>query len=73
MNNDILRQVALNLINQNLSPERKADPTVQAMIRAIEQNDEETGIRIATNLCQTYNVKKEDVVNDMLGRLRQMK
>lgn len=73
MNNDILRQVALNLINQNLSPERKADPTVQAMVRAIEQNDEEAGIRIATNLCQTYNVKKEDVVNDMIGRLRQMK
>lgn len=73
MNNDALRNFALGLIAQRLTPAQKADPTVQAMIRAIEQNDEEAGIRIATNLCQTYNVSKEDAINDLATKLRQTK
>lgn len=73
MNNDNLRAFALQMINRMLPPERKSDPNVQAMIRAIEQNDEAAGIRIATNLCQTYNVTKEDAINDLSRRLSQMK
>lgn len=72
MNNDALRNFALTMINKNLTPAQKADPTVQAMIRAIEQNDEEAGVRIATNLCQTYNISKEDAMNDLATKLRQV-
>lgn len=73
MNNDAVRAFALQMINKILPPEKKADPNVQAMIRAIEQNDEQAGIRIATNLCSTYGVSKEDAVNDVIGRIRQMR
>lgn len=73
MNNDALRNLALGLITQKLTPAQKADPTVQAMIRAIEQNDVEAGTRIANNLCQTYNISKEDAINDLATKLRQSK
>lgn len=62
-----IRGFALQMIEQRLTPEQRSSPQFQAMIQAIQNNDEEAGIRLANNICSSYGMSKEQILSQMLG------
>lgn len=54
-----------NLLNQLLqnNPNIQNNPQAQAMISAIQNNDQAKGEEIANNLLKTYGVSKDDALN----------
>ncbi len=56
-----IRGYALNAIGQN--PELRKDPQYQEMIRAIEQNDAQTGMALANQILQRYGVSKNAAID----------
>lgn len=64
-----IRGFALQMINQRLSDAQKQSPQIRAMIQAIENNDEEAGIKLANNICSSYGMSKEEILNQVLGSI----
>lgn len=59
MNNII--NFAMALLSQN--PQIANNPTAKNMIDVIQSGDSKKGQEIAENLCNTYGMKKEDVIS----------
>lgn len=60
MPNVDFRSLALNLIGRN--PRVANNPQAQQMLQVIQNGDSARGQEIATNLCNTYGISKEDAV-----------
>ena len=59
MNNPIMN-FAMAMINKN--PAIQNNPQAQEYINIIQNNDSTRGEQIATNLCNTYGVTKEQAI-----------
>lgn len=59
MNNPLM-QFAMAMINKN--PAIQNNPQAQELISVIQNNDSTRGEQIATNLCNTYGVTKEQAI-----------
>lgn len=59
MNN--ITNFAMTLLSRN--PQIANNPTAKNMIDVIQSGDSKKGQEIAQNLCDTYGVRKEDVIN----------
>ena len=59
MNNPLM-QFAMAMINKN--PAIQNNPQAQEYINIIQNNDSAKGEKIATNLCNTYGVTKEQAI-----------
>lgn len=59
MNNPLM-QFAMAMINKN--PAIQNNPQAQEYINIIQNNDSAKGEQIATNLCNTYGVTKEQAI-----------
>ena len=59
MNNPIMN-FAMAMINKN--PAIQNNPQAQELINVIQNNDSARGEQIATNLCNTYGVTKEQAI-----------
>ena len=57
-----IRNMALNLLSQN--PSISNNPNAQEFINVIRSGDSVRGEQIAQNLCNTYDVSKEDAVKN---------
>lgn len=67
--NSGIRGFALKMIEERLSDGQKNSPQIQAMIQAIQNNDEEAGIRLANNICSSYGMSKEQILSQVLGSI----
>ena len=61
-----IKNMALNMFRQ-LPPDKANSPQVQAIIQAIQNDDHETGQKIAGNLCQSFGVTKEQALQNALN------
>ena len=61
-----IKALALQMFQQ-LPPNKKNMPQVQAVLKAILNDDHETGQRIANNLCTSYGVTKEEALQNALS------
>lgn len=59
MNNPIMN-FAMAMINKN--PAIQNNPQAQELINVIQNNDAARGEQIATNLCDTYGVTKDQAI-----------
>lgn len=59
MNNPIMN-FAMAMINKN--PAIQNNPQAQELINVIQNNDAARGEQIATNLCNTYGVTKDQAI-----------
>ena len=59
MNNPLMN-FAMAMINKN--PAIQNNPQAQELINVIQNNDATRGEQIATNLCNTYGVTKEQAI-----------
>ena len=59
MNNPIMN-FAMAMINKN--PAIQNNPQAQELINVIQNNDSARGEQIATNLCNTYGVTKDQAI-----------
>ena len=60
MQNNPMMDFALNLIQQN--PALQNNPNAKEMIEVIRSGDTARGEQIASNLCKTYGVDKDQAV-----------
>lgn len=60
MQNNTMMDFALNLIQQN--PALQNNPNAKEMIEVIRSGDTAKGEQIASNLCKTYGVDKNQAV-----------
>lgn len=61
-----IKAVALRMFQQ-LPSDKLNSPQVQTILQAIQNDDHETGQRIASNFCQSYGVTKEQGINNALS------
>lgn len=69
---DAAKAFALRMFQQ-LPPDKLHSPQIQAILQAIQNDDHETGQKIASNFCQSYGVTKEQALNNALSMLGSMK
>lgn len=62
---NVIKAVALRMFQQ-LPPDKLNSPQIQTILQAIQNDDHETGQRIASNFCQSYGVTKEQALNNAL-------
>lgn len=60
-----MMQFALNMIEKN--PQVANNPRNREMINVLKSGNEQQGIELASNLCNTYGVSKEDACKQALG------
>ena len=73
MNNQIyqaVKNMALAKLN-SLPANQRNSPQIQTIIRAIQNDDHETGNKLATNFCGTYGVTKEEALTQAISMLQQ--
>ena len=56
----------------NQHPEMMNNPQAKEYIDIILKNDSKRGEEVANNICQTYNVSKEEGVNRAVGFLNSL-
>lgn len=47
----------------NMNPNIARNPNAQSMLEVIQNNDAEKGRQIAKNLCNSYGVSEEEMLN----------
>lgn len=66
MNNAGIRGFALKMLEERLTTDQKSNPQVRELVRIIKENDEEAGVRFATNFCKSRNIEPQDAVGNAL-------
>lgn len=66
MDNSGIRGFALKMLNERLTQDQKSNPQIQELIRIIKDNDEDAGVKFATNFCKSRNITPQDAVGNAL-------
>lgn len=59
--NNMLMQAAVNMVRSD--PKKANTPIGQQFLQIAESGDEQAGIALAENLCQTYGTPKDQAIN----------